>query len=446
MLTKFLKYQKEVLKIESKESVLLTVSGGADSMVMMDFYLKAKINFVVAHCNFKLRGEESERDMNFVIAHCKATSITYYVKCFDTQKYANDNKISIQMAARDLRYEWFEELRNQHHIKHIATAHHLDDQAETFFINLVRGTGIAGLHGILPKSKYLIRPLMFLTRAEIEEYASENSVDFISDSSNASDKYLRNYIRHNILPLFTALNTNFITNLASTIDNIASVEQEFKLRTKILFNSMLEIKGKAIVINIVKLLEIKDIKIYLFEFLSQYGFNNSSISDIYNSLITEKSGLRFFSDEYRLIKDRGTLIITPLLRGDQNESKDFYIIDKDFTNDIPIAINFEFTTEMPVFSADPSYAYFDSQNIDFPLILRRWNKGDSFYPFGLKGKKLISDFFIDNKLSIAQKEEVWLLCSGDKVMWIVGYRSDNRFKIKENTKEILILKFENGTH
>ena len=446
MLTEFLKYQKEVIENSPEDSVLLTVSGGVDSMVMMDFYIRANINFTVAHCNFQLREEESERDMNFVTDRCKAASVTYYIKRFDTQKYAKDNKISIQMAARDLRYKWFEELRNQYHFNYIATAHHLDDQAETFFINLIRGTGIAGLHGINPKKEHLIRPLMFITRAQIEQYAMENGVAFVEDSSNASDKYLRNYIRHNLLPLFTNQNTNFITNLARTIVNIADIEQAFKLHAKTLFKSMLEIKGNTIILDIDKLLEINNLKPYLSEFLTQYGFNEASIGDVYDSLNTDKSGLRFFSEDYRLLKDRNELVITPLTHGDEEDTTDFFIIDEDFIAELPIEISFEVQNNTPAFNSNSHFAYFDKKKVNFPLVLRHWKKGDVFYPFGLNGKKLISDFFIDNKFSIAQKEASWLLCSGEEVMWVVGHRSDNRFRVDENTQEILILKLEDGAH
>jgi len=446
MISGFNKYCKETIGLHTNNHILLTVSGGVDSMVMLDLFSKSNFKIKVAHCNFQLRGEESERDMQFVEQKCKEYQLPLFVKRFPTKEYAQKNKISIQMAARDLRYAWFESLREEHNLDFIAMAHHLDDQAETFFINLIRGTGIAGLHGILPKKGRLIRPLMFITRAQVEQYALENGVDFVEDSSNASDKYLRNYIRHNLLPLFINQNTNFITNLARTIVNIADIEQVFKLHAKTLFNSMLEIKGNTIILNIQKLLEINDLKPYLSEFLTQYGFNEASISDVYDSLNTDKSGLRFFSEDYRLLKDRSELVITPLTHGDEEDAMDFFIIDEDFNTELPIDISFEFQKNTPTFNSDSCFAYFDKKKVNFPLVLRHWKKGDVFYPFGLSGKKLISDFFIDNKFSIAQKEASWLLCSGEEVMWVVGHRSDNRFRVDENTQEILILKLEDGIH
>lgn len=442
MINEFTSYCRKTIGLKLQDSILLTVSGGIDSMVMLDLFAKSDLDIKVAHCNFQLRGEESERDMIFVERQCKALNIPCFIKRFQTQEYATVNKISIQMAARDLRYTWFEELRSQHDINFIATAHHLDDQAETFLINLIRGTGIAGLHGILPIKGNIIRPLMFLTRSQIEEFAKENSVEFVNDSSNASDKYLRNYIRHNILPLFLSRNTNFITNLAGTIDNIASVEQAFKLHAKTIFNSMLEIKGNKVFIDVVKLLEINNLKVYLSEFLGQYGFNEATINNIYDNLKKDKSGLRFFSEDYRLLKDRNTLILSPYQMGAQNESKDFFIIKEDFESNAPIQFSYKVQNETPTYNPDTHFAYFDLDKVDFPVVLRRWKNGDVFYPFGLNRKKLISDFFVDNKFSIVRKEESWLLCSGEKVMWVVGHRTDNRFKVDANTKNILILKIK----
>ncbi len=446
MLDSFISYCKNVIGVDNTSKVLLTVSGGVDSMVMFELFKRAGFDFAVAHCNFQLRGDESERDMEFVQKSCDDAGIVLYVKCFATASYAAQKGISIQMAARELRYDWFEKLRSDGDFDFIATAHHLDDQAETFFINLIRGTGIAGLHGIKPVNGKIIRPLMFATRHDIMQFASQNNIDFVEDTSNFSDKYLRNHLRHNIIPLFNALNQHFITNLARTIDNIAAIENEFKSYSKLIFNRMLKLEGNKIIIDISELTKIDNLKLYLAEFLSQYGFNDNSIKNIYESLTTDKSGLRFFSEEYRLLKNRNELIINPLENGNDDSSNEFYLIDNDFNTELPVNLNFTLTEDTTEFKSSSAFAYFDFHKLNFPLVLRKWKKGDFFYPFGMKGKKLVSDYFTDNKFSLADKEETWLLCSGEDIVWIVGHRSDNRFKVDKNTKKTLIVELKNGTY
>jgi len=444
MFNEFVEYCSNVIGLKSGDKILLTVSGGADSMVMLHLFERSDYEISVAHCNFNLRGEESERDTAFVKDYCDSNDVRLFVKYFNTAEYAAENGISVQMAARDLRYRWFEQLRQKLDYDYIATAHHLDDQAETFFINLVRGTGIAGLHGIRPVAGRLIRPLLFARRMEIEKYASEHNLDFVDDSSNFSDKYLRNHIRHNILPMFDALNPKFITNLARTIDNIAGIERAFKHQTQILFNSMLKIEGDKIIINIPKLLEIDNLDVYLSEFLLQYGFNADAIKKIYDNLKSDKSGLRFFSDSFRLIKDRNDLIITPLQDENNDNRDDFFIVNEDFKGDFPVEFSFEITGRVEEFSTDNSTAYFDFDKLRFPLVLRKWENGDFFYPFGMNGKKLVSDLFTDLKISVIDKENIWIMCSGTDIIWVVGYRSDNRYRVDEKTEKILILKVDNG--
>ncbi|OIP01975.1 MAG: tRNA lysidine(34) synthetase TilS [Bacteroidetes bacterium CG2_30_33_31] len=443
MKIRFSEYYKNKLELSEDQRIVLTVSGGVDSMVMLDLFRVSKLKFVVAHCNFHLRGNESDRDMNHVQKYCNLYNIEIFIQHFDTKDYAKKHGVSIQMAARDLRYQWFDEMRKNIGFEYIATAHHLDDQAETFLINLIRGTGIAGLHGIAPKKKFIIRPLMFCSRAEILEYALKNNIPFVEDSSNYSDKYLRNNVRHNIIPLFKSQNSNFISNLANTIVKLADIEQAFKSQTNIIFNSMLEIHNDKITISISKLLEINNLRPYLSEFLTQYGFNESCIENIYQNLLSDKSGLRFFSESYRLIKDRKTLIITPYLTGDQSSSNDFFIINEDFNDLIPIELSFKRSNEKPIINPKKNIAYFDFQKLNFPLALRRWTNGDFFYPYGMKGKKLVSDFFTDEKLSIDEKENIWILCSGKDIIWIIGHRSDDRFKLSNNTTDFLTIEYGN---
>lgn len=446
MIELFKRFLYQTLNISSSTPVLLTVSGGIDSMAMLYLFQQIENPFAVAHCNFQLRGEESERDMNFVVQYCNNSNIQIHTILFDTKSYAVENKLSIQMAARELRYDWFHQLRDEYGYEYIATGHHLDDQAETIFINLSRGTGIAGLHGIPQKTKTIIRPLLFSTREMIQNFATENKISFIEDSSNASDKYLRNQIRHNILPFFVNQNQNFLNSLAQTANQIARLESLLKNQTKNIINEMLEINSDIIKLDINQLIEIEGYDLYLIEFLTGYGFSNSVINDLIQNLNSQKSGLRFFSSTHRIVKDRNSLLITPLGQERNSNQNDIWFVNQDLTHDIPLPIDLKIITKPDNLITDNNTALFDLDKITFPLIVRQWKKGDYFYPFGMKGKKLLSDYFIDNKFSITEKESTFLLCSGNQIMWIIGYRMDNRYRIDSYTKNVLEIKLNYGNH
>lgn len=438
MFKEFLNFCSQKIELNAHDGVLLTLSGGKDSMTLLHLFQQSKFDFAVAHCNFHLRGEESNRDQQFVEDYCRKNHITLYIKDFDTALYAKENKVSIQMAARELRYQWFEELRKQISFKYIATAHHLNDQVETFFINLIRGTGIAGLHGIKPKANHIIRPLLFADSTQIKAYIDKNQIQYVEDSSNASDKYLRNKLRHQLLPFLEDLNPNFIRNLAHTTDNIADIEEIFKIQTQQIFKSMLELKGESIYISIPKLLKINNLKAYFHEFLSLYDFNPTSINDAYESLQNDKSGLRFFSSSHKLLKTSDEIIISPYHAQDtNNEAESIFFIDKDFRSELPINLSFDIIENKMDFSKTKQEAYFNMDQLSFPLILRHWQEGDSFYPFGMKGKKLLSDFFIDEKINLDQRKKMWLLCSGEDIIWVVGNRTDERYRISSNIHKVL---------
>ncbi|HZX61961.1 MAG TPA: tRNA lysidine(34) synthetase TilS [Bacteroidales bacterium] len=439
MLKEFKTFISDQNLFEPNDRILLAVSGGIDSVVMSELFHKAGYAFGIAHCNFTLRGKESDADETFVEKLAGKYKVPFYTKRFLTTKVTKEKGISIQMAARELRYQWFEELRLKEKYHSIATAHHLDDQVETFFINLLRSTGIAGFHGILPRQGNLTRPLLFSYRDDIEAFARKYKLVFREDSSNLETKYLRNKIRHEVIPIFRELNPAFPHILTETILRMRETEVIFR-------NSIEEARKKIIRndkngthIRIENLKKLTPVDIYAFELLSPYGFNETVIRDILHSP-DDSSGKIFYSSTHRLIKNREELILNPLPDKKETWSKNAEISIPENKKEIrkPIHLSFTKTATIKRFVIDPSkeVANLDLRKIVFPLILRRWKKGDSFYPFGMNKKKKLSDYFIDSKLSIPEKENTWLLCSGTHILWIVGYRIDHRFRVTSQTKEV----------
>jgi tRNA(Ile)-lysidine synthase len=434
--------QKEKL-FSSKEKILLTVSGGIDSVLMCELFYLAGLKFGIAHCNFQLRAEESNGDEVFVKSLAKKYNVEFHSIKFDTSSFANKNKLSIQIAARQLRYQWFEEIRKKYNYNYIATAHHQDDSIETFFINLIRGTGISGLHGILPKQGNIIRPMLFTTKNEITSYVKKHKIKYREDSSNASDKYVRNKIRHQIIPLLKELNPSIEKTITNNIQHLRDVEIIYKNDIENKRNKMVKASAKNInetIISIELLKKLNPIATYLFEFLKSFNFNESTVEGIVTALDAE-SGKQFFSDTHRLIKDREFLIISIQkleVRRQKIEVKKNQreiIIDGQKLNfsKLPKTLNFKLQTSN-------SFAQIDFDKLEFPLEIRKWQNGDVFHPFGMKGKKKLSNYFIDKKLSINQKDNIWLLTSNGKIVWIIGQRIDERFKVTDATQNIYLVK------
>lgn len=440
MLEEFKGYiQKEDLFL-SKAKVLLAVSGGIDSVVMTDLFHRAGYKFGIAHCNFHLRGEESDGDQVFVRKMAEKYKVLCYCKSFKTDEYAEENGLSIQMAARTLRYDWFEKVLKTENFTYLATAHHLDDQVETFFINLLHGTGIAGLHGILPKSNSLVHPLMFAYRKDIEKYATENKLDYREDSSNKSIKYKRNRLRNQIIPLMQKLNPELSQTINKNIERFREIEYIYRVaiqkeKEKVFFE-----RPNKILISIPLLKKLHPLKTYLYEFLTPYNFSYAIVNDITEAL-DDISGKQFFSPTHRIVKDRDLLIIAKRKKSVEEEGP--FIINEDDTK-IEKPINIDIlripVTEDIRISSSRKVACLDLDKVKFPLQLRKWRMGDYFYPLGMKTRKKISDFFIDNKFSIIDKENTWLLCSGRRILWIVGYRIDDRFKVTQETQNMLRFK------
>lgn len=437
MLNEFKKYIEKEKLFMPDNKILLAVSGGIDSVVMAELFFLAGYDFGIAHCNFKLRGNDSDKDEKFVKDIAAKFKIPFFIKRFDTFKYSDENKISIQMAARELRYYWFTELLKKEDYKYTATAHHCNDSIETFFINLIRGTGISGLHGILPKQGNVIRPLLFAGRDEIEAFQKENKIKFREDKSNLSDKYLRNKIRHKLLPVIKEIEPDIEKVMQKNISRFAETENIYFKEIEKKKKKVVKEKNEKIIILIDELQKLKPLKTYLYEFLLAYNFGFADVENITISL-EGISGKQFFSPTHRLLKDRNSLIITPLT---DNKIQDIFInkSDKEILSPLRLKINIE---KNIVISSDKNIACLDYSKLEFPLLLRKWKRGDVFVPFGMTGKKKLSDFFIDQKLSIIQKEQIWLLCSGENIVWIVGHRIDNRYRVTKNTKRVFRLTFQ----
>jgi len=440
----------------SDDHILLAVSGGIDSVVMTDFFHRNGYSFAITHCNFGLRGEESDKDELFVRKLGHKLKVPVFIRKFQTTRYAEMHGLSIQMAARQLRYPWFEEIRKKEDLDYIATAHHLDDQVETFFINLTRGTGISGLHGILPKQGKVIRPLLFASRSEIEAYAIQNNIAYRKDLSNESTKYIRNKIRHELIPVLKEINPEFLTGMTETIQRIREFEMIGESEINARRMDIIRTESKRIMVDIPKLKSLVPVHAYAWEFLSPFNFNQTQVNDILASLDKE-SGKKFDSPTHRLIKDRQELIIVqkggqtgkpaPRRKDDSSgsymqlqENQEICIIEKGigranrFLHLKSSVIQISPTFQIPV---DKRFASLDYDKVQFPLTLRKWETGDAFYPFGMNRKKKLSDFFIDQKFSLNDKENTWLLCSGSKITWVIGHRIDHRFRITNSTRKVL---------
>lgn len=435
MLENFKKYKEENLLFSDDETILLAISGGIDSMVLCDLFLKSSYKFAIAHCNFQLRGEESFRDENFITNYCNKNNITLHKIRFDTYKHMDIEGISLQMAARDLRYRWFEDLLQENNYKYLATGHHGDDSIETFLINIIRGTGIAGLHGIQHKINNIIHPLLFTNREEISAYAKKNNIEFVEDSTNSSTKYTRNKIRHELIPLIKEISPNFQRTILKEIERFKETEQVFRTVIDQAKQEIFAFENDRINISIEKIKNLNPQRIYLYEFLNEYNFNESTINSILESIYEKSSGKQFFSETHRIVKDREYLILTQNNIINNNE---YHISDNLTSIKFPLSLEMEFLKDLSFIKIPKTkdIAMLDADKLEFPLILRKWKKGDYFYPYGLKGEKKISEFYKNLKYSIVDKENQWLLCSNDDIVWVIGQRIDDRYKITNKTKTI----------
>jgi len=415
----------------AKKRYLIAVSGGVDSMVLCHLFMQHQLHFSVAHCNFMLRGEESNQDEAFVRDFAKKNTIEFFVKQFDTEKIIEQEGGSVQQVARKLRYDWFYELLPN--FDFLVTAHHSDDNIETFFINLSRGTGLKGLMGIPSENEKIIRPLLKITKAKILEYAQQQSISWREDSSNKSDKYTRNFYRNQIIPLIKKQKPGF--------ENVMTGNIEMLKKTKSLLDHFIgdirkevvhQVGGRTkIMLRKIKKYPAKDVILY--ELISQFGFNYDQAQGILDVI---QSGKTFLSDEYKAIYERGELLITR-----RDKRYDFEPIVFNTLEELQQADLFDIEiVDVPqTFSPDKSTAYIDFDKLKFPVTIRNWQQGDVFYPFGMKGKKKLSDFFVDQKFSNEEKSTAMIFESDRKIAWIINYRSDNRFKVSKSSKKVVKL-------
>ncbi len=442
MKDQFLQFSVKKNLFSKNDKIIVAVSGGIDSCVLLFLLFELDFNCVVAHCNFSLRNEESDNDEDFVNELAKKYNFDFETKKFDTTLFAEESGISIQMAARELRYNFFEEIRQKHNCKIIATAHHADDNIETLFINLIRGTGLKGLSGIPVKTERIVRPLLFATRNEINAFAKRNNIKWREDSSNQSVKYMRNKIRHNLLPMIEEIKPGFSKQILRNIEHFSETGNLLKriLNEKIeeiTFNS-----DNKLFIDISELLKSESGKTILYEIIAPYGFNPKQINKIW-STINGESGKVFYSKNYCLNKDRDKIIISQIHTS--NTKRKYYIdeIQEWISEPVEMSINYLSWESSMAISKNNNIVMLDADNIEFPLIIRCWEHGDYFKPIGMQGFKKLSDFFIDNKISKVDKENIWIIESANRIVWVIGHRIDDRFKISGSTKSVIKLQIFN---
>jgi tRNA(Ile)-lysidine synthase len=423
------------------DNILLTVSGGIDSMVMAHLFLAIGAKIGIAHCNFCLRGPESDEDEAFVKSLASAHKIPFFSERFDTIGFASEKGISIQMAARELRYRWFEEIRLKNNFSYISVAHNLNDNVETFLINLTRGSGIGGLTGMKPKHKNLIRPLLFASRKSIIDYSNLNKIDYREDRSNSETKYTRNKIRHVIIPQFREINPSFETTIIETAERLNEINEIISGHISEIKNKVSVPDGASISFRINMLQGLSPKYTLLFELFRLYGVSKGQLDDLVN-LINGKTGGQLLTADYRLIKNRKELVVSRIEADTENcfeiSGVEDFVKFPDYNSAEIKKIGTGFL--IPEYS---NIACLDADKISFPMIIRKWKHGDSFYPLGMKQKKKLSDYFVDNKYSILDKERCWILESDGKIVWIINDRIDNRFRFTHNTKEALIINVKN---
>ena len=433
MVTKFQNNINQNLPFLKEAKILLATSGGIDSMVLLNLCHQLKLDIRVAHCNFQLRGDESDADEIFVKQQCEKLDVLLFITHFDTKKFAENQKLSIHVVARNLRYEWFNTLLINNNYDYILTAHHLDDSLETFLINFTRGSGLDGLNGIPQQKGNVIRPLLPFSRNEIKAFAKENNIQWREDSSNASDKYLRNKIRHDVIPVLKELNPSLLNSFENTISNLKQSQSLVNDASQIVYKQVVS-EEDTIKIDISKLTAFQNYKAYLYQWLSEYGF--TAWDDIY-ALVGAQSGKQVFSETHILLKDRNHLILFPK----QNDSESIYFWVENDQKEVKFPLKMAFCNVDDISVEATNTIFVDEEKLQFPLEIRKWQEGDLFFPFGMNGSKKLSKYFKDEKFSLIDKSNSWLLCSENQIVWVIGKRQDERFKVTETTTKILKINY-----
>ena len=427
--------EKEKL-LNAGDKVIVGFSGGADSTALLHILHNLGYECIAAHCNFHLRGEESDRDEKFSCEFAASLNLPFFKRDFETQNIAKKRGISIEMAARDLRYQWFAELKENQQADAIAVAHHCDDSVETLLLNLIRGTGIKGLTGIQARTGCLVRPLLCVSKKEILQYTQTENLSFITDSSNEKERWIRNKIRRQLIPLLETINPSVHEAIVQTIDNL---NETYKIYDKEIEKAIQEIynneKGSIYIPTLKKFPSPESI---LFELLKNYGFGKDVIREIYCS-IDSQPGKTFYAQDYYVVKDRDEFLLSPIVR---EEEKEYFIHDGDNFMELPVRmeISQHINNTTVVIDKNSHTACLDYDKLQFPLTLRKWKIGDKFIPSGMKSFQKLSDFFTNSKFSKIQKEKTWILISGKEIVWIVNHRIDERFKAKNSTKNLYFIK------
>jgi tRNA(Ile)-lysidine synthase len=415
----------------------LAVSGGLDSIVLCELAKQAGLDFFIAHCNFQLRGEESERDEAFVKSLRDKYEVEVFTKKFDTLAMAEQQRISIQEAARNLRYEWFEELIQTSGLSHTLLAHHADDNIETLMMNFFRGSGLEGLTGMniaSPKGRGL-RPMLSFRREEIKEFAVQHELEWVEDSSNVSSKYTRNYFRNELIPQLKKIYPNVEENLLNTIERINRTNDLYKPLVEDLKKKICRYEGDELRIPVKQLMTYANTSL-IYEIIKDFGFGEKQVREVLK-LADSESGKYIDSTDFRIIRHRNWFIIVKKKPGGRTlaiSEEDREVIFEDGI------INIKQSPALKVkITDDPDTALLDAREIRFPLILRKWKAGDYFYPLGMRKKKKLSRFFIDQKLSRNKKENMWVIESDKRIIWVVGMRIDDRFRIKDSSNSVLLI-------
>tara|TARA_R100001369_G_scaffold75871_2_gene104941 strand:+ start:943 stop:2253 length:1311 start_codon:yes stop_codon:yes gene_type:complete len=436
MLQKVKKHIDSHFAFLNDKKLLVACSGGVDSVVLSFLLKKSGFNIGLAHCNFSLRGKESDADETFVIDWADKLSIPVFTETFDTKEFAKNHKLSTQMAARDLRYQWFAEILKNFKYDYVATGHHADDDLETFFINLSRGSGLQGLTGIPAINETTVRLLLPFSRAEIVAFAEENKLQWREDSSNASTDYLRNKLRHDVIPDYKNAAEGVLQNVQKTQKYLKDSQDLIEDYMALVYNLAVTENFDGYTLHIEKLQELPHTEAVLYQLLHPFGFTDWQVV---SELLKAQSGKQVFSSTHRLLKDRSVLLLTKNTSEKENDE----ILVKKSTKKIDFPLQMEFNPIDKIGYIDNSVIYVDNDKLHYPLKLRKWRKGDTFQPFGMKGKKKLSKFFKDEKLSLVAKEKIWLICSDSEIIWIIGYRADERFKVTSKTTDILKITVKN---
>jgi tRNA(Ile)-lysidine synthase len=434
VLEQFLNHINRHKLCTKSDTILLAVSGGVDSMVMLHLFIEAGFQVSVAHCNFQLRGIESDGDENFVYHACNVLGISVFIERFDTETYAWENKLSTQMAARELRYAWFDFLLEENQFQALATGHHFDDTIETILLNWTKGSSLEGLVGIPVKNKKVIRPLLFATRSQVEKYASEKGIEWREDQSNLTDDYQRNFIRHQIVPKLKELNPSLEATLHVGLEKIQGDLELIHFQTSEWKNQFLSLDSEKVIISKKGFDSFQQSAHLLWRCIREYGFNFEQAREIVLGL-NGQSGKQFLTSSHKLVIDREVIIITP-----QAEFWNETIIE---VNQTSISLGswkmaIEKTDDIETSLSNPIEAKLDANKITYPLLWRKWKAGDLFYPLGMEHRKKVSDFLIDSKIPLSEKDEVTVLESNGEIAWVVGYRIDNRFKITDETQSSIL--------